>query len=447
MEFVRVKGDKFFYKGKPLLFRGLGIGSWLNMEHFMLGIPTPEKQIKEAFTECFGQEKSESFFEDFVTSFMGEEDFKFLKKLGINLLRVPFNYHWFLDDENPAVLKEEGFRHFDRLLKLCTEFEIFLMPDLHAAPGGQNPDWHSDNQTGTPQFWQYGIFQEQMVEMWKAIAKRYANQPYLLGYDILNEPYLIPPKGGMLQNFYENVTQAIRQVDVNHIILLEGDFFAMDFSAIQELKDEQTAITFHFYPTVWEADLCDIDYPRQRRREIFEDRFYKMLSNMQKFRRPLLCGEAGYDIAGHQLWHVMEMVEDTLELFEKYQVSWTLWSYKDACFMGIVYPKKESAWMEFAREIHRQWTHYKEMEMGKALVEQMCQYFPGEVSEKLKYELQFRQRALLFTLQKEQILKPQLLRWGWKKIRQMPASFRMENCGYYKEYEELLAKFTMDKYS
>lgn len=136
---------------------------------------------------------------------------------------------------------------------------------------------------------------------------------------------------------------------------------------------------------------------------------------MQKFRRPLLCGEAGYDIAGHQLWHVMEMVEDTLELFEKYQVSWTLWSYKDACFMGIVYPKKESAWMEFAREIHRQWTHYKEMEMGKALVEQMCQYFPGEVSEKLKYELQFRQRALLFTLQKEQILKPQLLRWGWKK--------------------------------
>lgn len=94
----------------------------------------------------------------------------------------------------------------------------------------------------------------------------------------------------MLQNFYENVTQAIRQVDVNHIILLEGDFFAMDFSAIQELKDEQTAITFHFYPTVWEADLCDIDYPRQRRREILKTDFIKCFQTCRNS-EDLFCAE------------------------------------------------------------------------------------------------------------------------------------------------------------
>lgn len=137
MEFVQVKGDKFFYKEQPVIFKGLGVGTWLNMEHFMLGIPTPEKQIKEAFRECFGKERSESFFRDFVTSFIGEEDFKFLKKMGINLLRVPFNYHWFIDDDNPQKFKEEGFLQFDRLLEFCSKYEIFLMPDLHAVPGGR----------------------------------------------------------------------------------------------------------------------------------------------------------------------------------------------------------------------------------------------------------------------------------------------------------------------
>lgn len=216
----------------------------------------------------------------------------------------------------------------------------------------------------------------------------------------------------------------------------------MDFSCLKEIRDAQTALTFHFYPTVWEADLCDPDYPRGERRQVFEQRFRTMLESLLPFNRPLLCGEAGYDIAGHSLGHVMEMVEDTLDLFCKYGVSWTLWCYKDAQFMGLVYPKDDSEWMRFAKEIRTKWTHYGEMAMGRSLVETMCGLFPGEVEEELKYRLQFRQRALLYTLQKEQILKPQLRAWGWERVSRMPESFLFENCSYYKEYQELLADYT-----
>lgn len=442
MEFVRVRGNEFVCQGQPIRFAGLGIGSWLNLEHFMLGIPTPEKQIKEAFSEVFGQEKSGRFFDDFVCSFCTEDDFKLLKETGINLIRVPFNYRLFIDDQNPGQMKMEGFRYFDRLLDFCRKYEIYLLPDLHSVPGGQNPDWHSDNQTGTPAFWHYDVFQQQIISLWREIAVRYSEEPWLLGYDLLNEPFLMPAAEGKLQQFYERVTAAVREVDQNHIIFLEGDSFAMDFSCIKEIKDEQTALTFHFYPTVWEADLCDPDYPRKERRQVFEQRFQKMLEGLLIFKRPLLCGEAGYDIAGHSLEHVMEMVEDTLDLFCKYGVSWTLWCYKDAQFMGLVYPKDDSEWMKFAAEIRTKWTHYGEMEMGRALVDTMCGFFPGEASEELKYRLQFRQRALLFTLQKEQILKPQLRTWGWERVSRMPESFRFENCGYYEEYQKVLAAYT-----
>ena len=127
----------------------------MNLEHFMLGIPTPDSMIKEAFEECFGNEKQEKFWGKFVREFIQEKDFRFMKKLGINLLRVPFNYHLFIDDNQPEQLKEEGFLYFDYLLGLCKKYEIFLMPDMHTVPGGENPDWHSDNRTGIPQFWHF----------------------------------------------------------------------------------------------------------------------------------------------------------------------------------------------------------------------------------------------------------------------------------------------------
>jgi aryl-phospho-beta-D-glucosidase BglC (GH1 family) len=441
MGFVSVKGNKFELDGTIMKFAGLGIGSWLNIEHFMVGIPTNDKQIKEAFKEVFGLEKCNKFFDDFVKNFCTEDDFKFLKDTGINLVRVPFNYRIFIDDNNPHELKEEGFRYFDRLIEMCTKYKIYLLPDLHAVPGGQNPDWHSDNQTGIPQFWHFDLFQEQMVFLWKSIAERYVNEEYILGYDLLNEPFLMPAEDGKLQSFYEKVTETIRQVDNNHIIFLEGDFFAMDFSAIKELKDEQTAITFHFYPTVWEADLCDLNYPREKRRKVFEERFQKLLSSMNKFGRPLLCGEAGYGIEGDILEHVLAMVEDTLDLFNKYKVSWTLWCYKDAKFMGLVYPKENSLWLQFVNEIHKYWTHYREMDMGKNVIDDISKMFPGKASEELKYQMQFRQRAIFFKFQKEQILKPVLEKWGWEKIEKMTESFLMKNCNYYKDYQRLITKY------
>ena len=225
------------------------------------------------------------------------------------------------------------------------------------------------------------------------------------------------------------------------MIFLEGDSFAMDFACLTEIKDEQTALSFHFYPTVWDASLYNPDYPRKDRKAVFEERFCGMLEDMNRFGRPLLCGEAGYDIEGHGLLHVMEMVEDTLDLFAKYQISWTLWCYKDAQFMGLVYPGDESPWMQFAGRTRINWTHYKERRQGEAIVEQMSVGFPGEVSENIKYQLQFRQRAILSTLQKEQLLKPQLMQWGWNRVKEMPASFRFKNCGFYEEYRNLIKKY------
>ncbi|MCI1978300.1 MAG: glycoside hydrolase family 5 protein [Bifidobacteriaceae bacterium] len=447
MDFVTVEGDRFSYRGKPIVFRGLGIGSWLNMEHFMVGMPGTDTMIRAAFANVFDEEKATVFFDDFNEAFVGDDDFRYLKALGVNFIRVPFNYRLFIDDANPGQLKETGFRYFDRLFALCRKYEIFCMPDLHAVPGGQNPDWHSDNMTGVPQFWHFDVFQQQMVDLWRQIARRYADEPYLMGYDLLNEPYLMPSKPGALQHFYDRVTQAIRTVDTNHVILLEGDFFAMDFSAITHIDDANTAITFHYYPTVWHPEMASAQYPRDQWKQQCEDGFLKVMDSMRSFGRPLLCGEAGYEISGDDMDHVLAMTEDTLEIFEKHHVSWTLWSYKDAQFMGLAFPESGTPWMRFVDEVHHEWNHHREMDQGKDVVAMVADMFPGQAADQTKYELQFRQRALMFVLQKEQILEPLLRQWGWDRIKELPASFEFSRCSVHRRYAELVSTFTHRKMS
>ena len=191
------------------------------------------------------------------------------------------------------------------------------MPDLHTTPGGQNPDWHSDNMTGIPQFWHFRIFQEQIVKLWKAIAARYKEEPFLLGYDLLNEPFLMPKKEGLLNAFLEEVTTAVREVDPNHIIFIEGDFFSMDFTDIRLPRDEQTALTFHFYPTVWDENLTNKDYDAAERVRKMDEQLSGFSALRDTFGRPALCGEAGVDIKKDDLSFTMQLLDETLSLFQK----------------------------------------------------------------------------------------------------------------------------------
>ena len=440
-DFLQVKGTEFYFEGKPVMLRGFGIGSWLNMEHFMLGIPTPDHIIREAFGEVYGKDRAKAFFDDFMYKFVTSADFELLKKGGINFLRVPFNYRLLIDDQDSSLFREDGFRILDRLLDLCDEYGIFVMLDLHTTPGGQNPDWHSDNATGASQFWLFDVFRKQITQLWQKIAERYANRRYLMGYDLLNEPFMIPDDA-LLNQFYDNTIEAIRKVDPNHVIVVEGDHFAMDFSAMKPFEDEQLALSFHYYPTVWVPGLLDKGYGRENRKAEFRRGLLSLASIREKFSRPIICGEAGYDLHPEDMPFCMELLKDTLDLFEEYGISWAVWTYKDACFMGLVYPSQTSPWMKLAQKIGEKWTHYKEMEQANELMTAIGDKVAGGIDDVLRYKLQFRLRGIFYVIQSEKILKPVLREIPWEEMKKLPDSFLFENCGYWQEYMDLMKEIT-----
>lgn len=437
MNYVQVNGQQFVYKGEPIRLRGFGIGTWLCLEHFMMGLPTSEKVMRGAFEEACGEKTAEEFFTAYQTNFIQEDDFKLLKETGVNFLRVPFNYRLFIDDNDVTHLKQEGFAYFDELLSLCSKYEIFVMFDLHTTPGGQNPDWHSDNNNGVPLFWEYQIFRRQVTELWKAIAKRYKDEPFLMGYDLLNEPAMA--NWPSINEFYEETIGAIREVDKNHIIILEGDLFSMDFSELTKFEDPQIALGFHYYPTVWHRDLLNQEMSREVRKQKISEGLDRLVEIKNQFNRPAFCGEFGYaaaDVGSEEF--ALELLADTVELMEAHELSWTLWCYKDAHIMSMVSPKKTGNWMKLVQDIHEYWSQDIEKEQANYLLEQLADKWYPNMTEEEHYLLQFRFRATIYQLQKEHILIPELTKRTEEEILQLPEDFKFEHCQVNKAFQDYM---------
>ena len=104
---------------------------------------------------------------------------------------------------------------------------------MHTAPGGQNGDWHADNTTSYAAFWDYKDHQDRTVWLWEHIAARYRGNPWVAGYNPLNEP--CDPQHVRLPAFYARIEKAIRAVDPDHILWLDGNTFAMEWKGFDQV--------------------------------------------------------------------------------------------------------------------------------------------------------------------------------------------------------------------
>ena len=133
----------------------------------------------------------------------------------------------------------------------CAAAGLYTVIDLHAAPGGQNHHWHSDNPFHQPLFWQHRSFQDRAIGLWEAIASRYAGRPEVAGYNILNEP--ADEENTRLVDFYRRAIAAIRAEDAEHMVFLDGNRYAREFPNFGE-PFENAVYAVHQYPEPGAAD-------------------------------------------------------------------------------------------------------------------------------------------------------------------------------------------------
>ncbi|MEC7263093.1 MAG: cellulase family glycosylhydrolase [Bacteroidota bacterium] len=321
--FLHTEGQKIVdAQGNNVLLRGLGLGGWMVQEGYMLqtsGFAGPQHSIKQKITELIGEENMEEFYEAYLANGITKRDIDSLKAWGFNSVRLPMHYNLYTlpieeEKEGENTWLEKGYAMTDALLEWCAANEMYLILDLHAAPGGQGHDANiSDYDPAKPSLWESEANQQKMVAFWEKMAERYKDSPWIGAYDIINEPNWNfegeNPNGcdemnnAPLRKLMVDITNAIRKVDKEHIIIIEGNCWGNNYNGVFPLWDDNIVISFHKY---WNYNT--------------KESIQQMLDYRETYNAPIWLGESGEN---SNVWF-----KDVLTLMETNNIGWAFWPMK-----------------------------------------------------------------------------------------------------------------------
>jgi hypothetical protein len=382
MEFLRVSGRSIVdAKGKKVRLRGTCPGGWMNMEDFINGHPGAEHTLRAQMTEVLGPARAQFFFERMLDYFFNEDDVVFLRRVGATVVRIPLNYRHFEDDAAPFRYKEAGFARLEQVLRHCERHGLYVILDLHSAQGWQNVHWHSDNASRISLFWEVASYQDRYIALWQEFARRYKNRAVIAGYDVLNEPCSNNDLGDYPWNIYSNykpnwdrmnsvyrrLVSEIRKIDSRHIIFLEGDNYAHQFSGLEKPFDDNLAYSSHNYtvpgfgpgryPGAIQPRSAAANGPEawdlERQERFFLDAEGTRFA--QQHNVPLWVGEFGsvYNGPSDENGDRLRAMDDQIGIFEHNEAHWTTWNYKDVGVMGMLTLDRASPYIERISDLLR----------------------------------------------------------------------------------------------
>ncbi len=327
-DFIRTSGvDLVHADGRPFEIRGTNLGSWFNPEGYHFLFPrstTSPHRIHEGLCQLVGPAYMEHFWRKFRENYVSREDIEYIAATGATTVRLPFHYKLFTDEEYLGLRSpEEGYALLDRAVEWCRDAGLRLILDMHDCPGGQTGD-NIDDSYGYPWLFRSPEMQDRFVEVWRNIAARYADEPTILGYDLMNEPiaHYFEDKeelNALLQPLMIRVSHAIREVDPNHILILAGAQWNTNFKVYGDWTfDDNLLFTCHIYK-------CPPTAGSLRGFTQFRD----------LTQRPMYMGETGENTD--------EWIASFRQALDEQRIGWTFWSYKrldsERAFVSVPLPE------------------------------------------------------------------------------------------------------------
>jgi endoglucanase len=331
------RNGKYIYdgSGNEVILRGIGTGNWMLQEGYMMqtsGVANTQHEFRAKLENTIGEAKTDSFYTVWLDSHFRRIDVDSMKSWGFNSVRVAMHYKWFtppIEDEpvpGEVTWLDKGFTMIDSLLDWCGDNQMYLILDLHGAPGGQGKDAAiSDYDKTKPSLWESQANKDKTIALWRKLAERYSDEPWIGGYDLINEPNWSFPNGNTpLWDLQKSITAAIREVDKNHLIIIEGNWFANNYDGLPAIWDNNLALSFHKYWSYNDANSLD------------------WMINLRNSRNvPIWLGETGEN---SNVWFT-----ELIALCEKNRIGWSWWPVKKP---GINNPLKVTVNPDYTRLIN-----------------------------------------------------------------------------------------------
>lgn len=287
------------------------------------------------------------------------------KEYGFNYVRLLTS--WVAIEPQQGVYDENYINELAKRVEWYTSRGMYVMIDMHqdvygACVGGNgHPDWSCIKEgaqpidlTGLPwwlknidptviaswkNFWEYKDYkflQDHYVNAWLKLVERFKDNPCVIGYDLMNEPW----PGDLVKAFvtgefernelpalYNRLIPAIRKLDPNKYIFFEPLPAPVTFGAptnlpkmVDDIADPKLVMAPHMYPySLHEGgpytakDEKNLkDWERERKKDV------RFQGNI-----PLVCGEFGVSPSSEGF---DRFLTEALGMLDRNQWHWTYWS-------------------------------------------------------------------------------------------------------------------------
>jgi len=293
--------------GRPLLLRGVGPGNWLLPEGYMWGFdggPQSPREIEALVIDLVGPDRAARFWRGFQDSFITEVDIARIAAEGFDHVRLPINSRIVMDAGGALIAC--GMELIDRTIEWCRTHGLWVVLDLHGAPGGQTGTTIDDSPRGRPELFENQSYRLFTVVLWRTLAERYSAETVVAGYDLLNEPLPEPWQdlyADRLVALYREITDVIREVDTNHLIIYEGTSGSNNWSIFTEVWDPNSMLEFH---------KCSSAPDRPS--------IQGFLQAGARLGLQVYMGEGGENN--------LDWLQTAFQLFEDHGISWNFWPWK-----------------------------------------------------------------------------------------------------------------------
>ena len=319
LPWLHVSGTKIVTaQNKPVLLGGVNLGGWFVEEMWMMGWETQPPagsslgEVKDHVSlwrtveKRLGTDEMRRVRTATRSAWMANADFAKIRQAGMNCVRLPFTYD--------LLNEPDGFATLDRALNMAKANGLYVILDLHGAPGRQSPNDHT-GETGVNALFTNPAYAAQGALLWKKIAARYKNRPEVAGYDLLNEP-MGAPDAKAVYAVQSRFIEAIRSVDTRHIVIVEDGYKGRNsFPVPAAVGWKNAVLSWHHY----DFNAKSIQDQERGLRGVTAS--VRQVS--QSHNAPIFIGEFQVEPKG-----APELLESGIAEWQQAGASWTIWTYK-----------------------------------------------------------------------------------------------------------------------
>jgi endoglucanase len=334
--------------GQEVILKGVGLGGWLLQEGYMMNPNTGGTQWsfkKGLYDQGVSDADVETFYQNWRNNFITKADIDYIASLGFNCLRLPMHYELFLTSTQRAVRNSvahnlgnynnyvnsltswyngntlfndtglEGFRIIDSLLAWAGANNMYVVLDLHAAPGSQGTESNISDAFYGNELWNKSIYRDITVRLWQRLSTRYINDNRVAFYDLINEPNHVP-SNVQIHDLFERLINAIRAQGDTHMLMIEGNGYGNNYDYMEPFTfTNKTNLVYNAH-RYWITNSTTATDPNPNQ--------IHLIGSIVNFRNthnvPVWVGETGEN---NNAW-----LSENIAALNSKGIGWCHWTYK-----------------------------------------------------------------------------------------------------------------------